>query len=86
MLISGSSDPALLSAQVERALDENRRLHSLVEEKDRKIGLLETQIQQLMRDTSAIGEEQARLRRENSTLLKALASITKQQGGGEATK
>jgi len=56
---------------------ENKRLANLVEEKDRRIHLLEYKVQQLMRDTLTISEEQSRLQKENTTLLRALSKLTK---------
>ena len=47
-----------------------------MEEKDRRIHLLEYKVQQLMRDTLTISEEQSRLQKENSTLLRALSKLT----------
>jgi predicted RNase H-like nuclease (RuvC/YqgF family) len=87
--ISGTTDAASSShppssaslnpVQVERVEAENKRLLSLMEEKDRKIDLLEFKITQLMKDTRSVTEEQARLHKENTTLLRALSNITKQQ-------
>ena len=57
-------------------VEENKRLVSLMEEKDRRIHLLEYKVQQLMRDTLTISEEQSRLQKENSTLLRALSKLT----------
>ena len=57
-------------------VEENKRLLSLMEEKDRRIHLLEYKVQQLMRDTLTISEEQSRLQKENSTLLRALSKLT----------
>ena len=57
-----------------------------MEEKDRRIHMLEYKVQQLMRDTLTISEEQSRLQKENSTLLRALSKLTadrgKQSGSG----
>lgn len=72
--------------RVERVLEENKRLLSLMEEKDRKIHLLEFKIEQLMKDTKTIVEDQSRLQVENTTLLKALSTLDKKQQvtkGGE---
>ena len=60
-------------------LEENERLLSLMEEKDRKIHLLEFKIEQLMKDTKTIVEDQSRLQGENTTLLKALSMLDKKQ-------
>ena len=57
-------------------VEENKRLLSLMDEKDRRIHLLEYKVQQLMRDTLTISEEQSRLQKENSTLLRALSKLT----------
>ena len=57
-----------------------------MEEKDRKIHLLEFKIEQLMKDTKTIVEDQSRLQVENTTLLKALSTLDKKQQvtkGGE---
>ena len=72
----GVDHPVMMSDDFEKVMEENRRLVSLMEEKDKRINLLESQIQQLMRDTRNNSEEQNRLRKENNTLLKALANIT----------
>lgn len=72
VLSSGETD----DHHMERVLEENKRLLSLMEEKDRRIHLLEFKIQQLMKDTLTISEEQARLQKENSTLLRALSNLT----------
>ncbi len=61
---------------MERIIEENRRLHSLMEEKDKKISLLEFRIQQIMKDSVSKSEEQLRLQKENTTLLRALSNIT----------
>ena len=50
-----------------------------MEEKDRKIHLLEFKIEQLMKDTKTIVEDQSRLQMENTTLLKALSVLDKKQ-------
>ena len=60
-------------------MEENKRLLSLMEEKDRKIHLLEFKIEQLMKDTKTIVEDQSRLQLENTTLLKALSVLDKKQ-------
>lgn len=70
-------------------VEENKRLMSAVEEKDRKIHLLEYKVQQLMKDTRIIAEEQARLQKENSTLLKAISNLAAKDdssGGGAGKK
>ena len=73
-----------ISEQLDRVLEENRRLLSLMEEKDKKISLLEFRVQQMMRDNLSRSEEQLRLQKENTALLRALTNITsvKQQVGG----
>lgn len=48
-----------------------------MEEKDKKIDLLEIKIQQMMKETTTKSEEQLRLQKENTTLLRALSNITK---------
>ena len=84
---SGNVDGSHVSpTRVERVLEENKRLLSLMEEKDRKIHLLEFKIEQLMKDTKTIVEDQSRLQVENTTLLKALSTLDKKQQvtkGGE---
>ena len=64
------------SPHLSEIVEENKRLLSLMEEKDRRIHLLEYKVQQLMRDTLTISEEQSRLQKENSTLLRALSKLT----------
>ena len=64
------------SPRFSEIVEENKRLLSLMEEKDRRIHLLEYKVQQLMRDTLTISEEQSRLQKENSTLLRALSKLT----------
>ena len=85
--ISGNTDGTHVSpTRVERVMEENKRLISLMEEKDRKIHLLEFKIEQLMKDTKTIVEDQSRLQVENTTLLKALSMLDKKQQdskGGE---
>lgn len=61
---------------MDRVIEENKRLLSLMEEKDKKIHLLEFQIQQLMNDSRSKNEEKLLLQKENSTLVRALANIT----------
>ena len=78
--ISGTIDGSHVSpTRVERVMEENKRLISLMEEKDRKIHLLEFKIEQLMKDTKTIVEDQSRLQVENTTLLKALSMLDKKQ-------
>ncbi|KDR17269.1 PRKC apoptosis WT1 regulator protein-like [Zootermopsis nevadensis] len=57
---------------LERAQEENRRLLSLLEDRDRKIASLEARISQLQREMS---QEKDRLREENATLIRAMASL-----------
>jgi Uncharacterized conserved protein len=57
---------------LERAQEENRRLLSLLEERDRKIFALESRIYQLQREMS---QEKDRLREENAALIRAMASL-----------
>ena len=59
-----------------RVIEENKRLHSMLEEKDKRIHLLEFKVNQLMKDTRTISEENARYQKENSTLVKALSTLT----------
>ena len=51
-----------------RVVEENKRLQSMLEEKDRRIHLLEFKVNQLMKDTLTISEENSRYQKENSTL------------------
>ncbi|PSN56583.1 hypothetical protein C0J52_01551 [Blattella germanica] len=57
---------------LERAQEENRRLLSLLEDRDRKIATLEARITQLQREMS---QEKDRLREENAALIRAMASL-----------
>ncbi|XP_034233863.1 PRKC apoptosis WT1 regulator protein-like isoform X1 [Thrips palmi] len=57
---------------LERAQEENRRLLSLLEDRDHKINVLEQRITQLQRDMAA---ERERLRDENAALIRAMASL-----------
>ncbi|KAJ9582063.1 hypothetical protein L9F63_003646 [Diploptera punctata] len=60
------------NALLERAQEENRRLLSLLEDRDRKIASLEARISQLQREMS---QEKDRLREENAALIRAMASL-----------
>lgn len=57
-----------------------------VEEKDRRIHMLEFKVQQLMRDTLTISEEQARLQKENNSLLRALSKLTTDRNAQRKSK
>ncbi|XP_046985637.1 PRKC apoptosis WT1 regulator protein-like isoform X2 [Schistocerca americana] len=57
---------------LERAQEENRRLLSLLEDRDRKITTLEARIAQIQRETAL---ERDRLREENAALIRAMASL-----------
>jgi hypothetical protein len=48
----------------------------MLEEKDRRIHLLEFKVAQLMKDTRTISEENARYQKENNTLVRALSALT----------
>ena len=48
----------------------------MLEEKDRRIHLLEFKVNQLMKDTLTISEENSRYQKENSTLVRALNTLT----------
>lgn len=48
-VLSGNSS----KNDIERVVEENRRLLSLMEEKDRRIDLLESKIEQLLKDKRA---------------------------------
>ncbi len=74
-----------VSEQLERIVEENRRLMSLMEEKDKKISLLEFRIQQMMKDNLSKSEEQLRLQKENTTLLRALTNITAAKGNQDGS-
>uniref|UniRef100_A0A0K2UTV8 PRKC apoptosis WT1 regulator protein n=1 Tax=Lepeophtheirus salmonis TaxID=72036 RepID=A0A0K2UTV8_LEPSM len=58
--------------KVEKVVEENKRLLSMMDEKDKLIHHLEFKIEQLMKDTLSINEEQSRLQKENKSLLRAL--------------
>lgn len=58
--------------QLERAKEENRRLLSILEDKDYKIITLEKRIYQLQHENSM---EIERLREENATLMRAMAAL-----------
>ena len=64
-IISGEN----LVEDFSRVIEENKRLQSMLEEKDRRIHLLEFKVNQLMKDTLTISEE-------NSTLVRALNTLT----------
>jgi predicted RNase H-like nuclease (RuvC/YqgF family) len=57
---------------LERAQEENRRLLSLLEDRDNKIFALEARIYQLQREMS---REKDRLSEENAALIRAMASL-----------
>jgi predicted RNase H-like nuclease (RuvC/YqgF family) len=57
---------------LERTQEENRRLLSLLEERDRKIATLEARIIQLQREMS---QERDRYREENAALIRAMTSL-----------
>ena len=59
----------------------NSRLFSLMQ--DRKIELLEIQIQQMMKDTRSWAEEQVRMQKENAALHR---TITNMAASGSNTK
>jgi hypothetical protein len=59
-----------------RVVEENKQFHSMLEEKDRRIHLLEFKVAQLMKDTRTISEENARYQKENNTLVRALSALT----------
>ena len=46
----------------------------MLEEKDRRIHLLEYKVNQLIKDTRTMSEENSRYQKENSTLVKALSN------------
>merc|ERR1712061_988732 len=60
----------------ENLVEENKRLQSMLEEKDRRIHLLEFKVNQLMKDTLTISEENSRYQKENSTLVRALNTLS----------
>nr|CAD7438175.1 unnamed protein product [Timema bartmani] len=57
---------------LERAQEENRRLLSLLEDRDHKIATLEARVAQLQRE---LAQEKERLREENAALIRAMASL-----------
>merc|ERR1711994_187263 len=59
-----------------RVIEENKRLQSMLEEKDQLIHLLEFKVNQLMKDTLTINEENSQYQKENSTLVRALNTLT----------
>jgi len=62
-----------------RVVEENKRLHSMLEEKDRRIHLLEYKVNQLIKDTLTISEDNARYQKENSTLVRALSTLSSKE-------
>ena len=58
----------------------------MLEEKDRRIHLLEFKVNQLMKDTRTIAEENARYQKENSTLVRALSTLTTKDGSSSSKK
>jgi len=81
-----TGDPIEPSDNVSRVIEENKRLHSMLEEKDRRIHLLEFKVNQLMKDTRTIAEENARYQKENSTLVRALSTLTTKDGSSSSKK
>ena len=67
-----------------RVVEENRKLQSMLEEKDRRIHLLEFKVDQLMKDTLTISQENARYQKENSTLVKALNTLTTKESSSSS--
>ncbi|GLG99794.1 PRKC apoptosis WT1 regulator protein [Gryllus bimaculatus] len=63
---------ALKILLLERAQEENRRLLSLLEDRDHKIAALEARISQLQREMAL---EKERLREENTALIRAMTSL-----------
>nr|CAD7569166.1 unnamed protein product [Timema californicum] len=57
---------------LERAQEENRRLLSLLEDRDHKIATLEARVAQLQRE---LAQEKERLREENTALIRAMAAL-----------
>ncbi|KAK7792331.1 hypothetical protein R5R35_013821 [Gryllus longicercus] len=57
---------------LERAQEENRRLLSLLEDRDHKIAALEARVSQLQREMAL---EKERLREENTALIRAMTSL-----------
>lgn len=57
---------------LERAQEENRRLLSLLEDRDHKILALEKRIYQLQHENSL---EKERFREENAALMRAMAAL-----------
>nr|CAD7193715.1 unnamed protein product [Timema douglasi] len=57
---------------LERAQEENRRLLSLLEDRDHKIATLEARVAQLQKE---LAQEKERLREENTALIRAMAAL-----------
>lgn len=65
--------PILVDSQV----DDTQQLIALLEEKDRRIQILELKVEQLLQDTLSITEEHSRLQKENASLLRAVNNLAK---------
>ncbi len=61
---------------VDRVTEENKRLQSLLEERDKRIHNLEFKLQQLMVDTRTTSEENATLKRALSALTASASSTS----------
>ena len=81
-----TGDPIEPTGNVSRVIEENKRLHSMLEEKDRRIHLLEFKVNQLMKDTRNFVEENAHYQKENSTLVRALSTLTTKDGSSSSKK
>ncbi|KAJ8877187.1 hypothetical protein PR048_021641 [Dryococelus australis] len=57
---------------LERAQEENRRLLSLLDDRDHKIATLESRVSQLQRE---LAQEKERLREENAALIRAMTAL-----------
>jgi len=57
--------------------EDTMRLLDQLEEKDRRIQILELKVEQLSQDTRMMADEQARLLKENETLLRAINNLKK---------
>ena len=60
---------------MERAREENRRLLSLIEEKDHRISTLEGRMSKVVAELLEARCERSNLRQENSALIRAMASL-----------
>ena len=62
--------------QLERAREENRRLLSMVEEKDHQISILETHLGKVSFELTQANNEKSNLMQENSDLVRAISTLS----------